>query len=186
MHFRSCWGCWRAPRSSSPHGAAAVASTLRSPTTSCPWPAARSGQTPLQQTKKTTHSYQNHWTWFCLLQVWSVAPQYVKCAQTQIVFQSVLTSAGEYHHWCPMFFHLHADKTPHLPFHCLFNFTLIMSVAFSAVLSLTTPGKFICVFMSAVCVSVCWSVTVLTVIDENCSVKWIESKKKNIDLMCFH
>lgn len=38
---RCCWGCWQAQRSSSPHGAAV--STPRSLTTSCHWPAARSG-----------------------------------------------------------------------------------------------------------------------------------------------
>lgn len=115
VRFRCCWGCWWAPRSSS-HGAAAVASTHRSPTTSCPWQAARSGQDPLQQTtkKKIILSYQNHWTRFCLLQVWSVAPQHVKCAQTQIVLQSVPTSAGECCCWCLVFFRLHTDKTPHI------------------------------------------------------------------------
>lgn len=41
--FRCCSGCWRARRSSLPHGAAVW--TPRSLTTSCHWQAARSGQT---------------------------------------------------------------------------------------------------------------------------------------------
>lgn len=57
VRFRCCWGCWRAPRSTSPHRAAAVASIPRNPTTSCPWQAARSGQNPLQHMKKKIKSY---------------------------------------------------------------------------------------------------------------------------------
>lgn len=40
---RCCWGCWRAQRSSSRRGARVQ--TPRSLTTSCRWPAAKSGQT---------------------------------------------------------------------------------------------------------------------------------------------
>lgn len=47
------------------------------------------------------------------------------------------------------------QNTTYLPFHCPFDFTLMLSVAFPAVLSLKIPGKFIFVFVSAVCVSVC-------------------------------
>lgn len=34
--------------------------------------------------------------WFCLLQVWSLAPQHVQLAQIQVVLQSVLASAGKF------------------------------------------------------------------------------------------
>lgn len=62
--------------------------------------------------------------WFCLLQVWSFAPQHVKFAQIQVVLQSVLASAGECHFWYLVFAII--DLCAHI--HYLLFFFIVCSI----------------------------------------------------------
>lgn len=71
------------------------------------------------------NSLRQFFKWgFCLLQVWSFAPQHVQLAQIQVVLQSVLASAGECHFWYLVFAII--DSCVHI--HHIFFMFIICSI----------------------------------------------------------
>lgn len=77
------------------------------------------------------------------------------------------------------------QNATYLPFHCQFDFTLMLSIAFPAVLSLKTPGKFICVFVSAVCLFVgVWPLWQEYIMIVQCGGLKLKKKPKTLIFIC--